>query len=160
MKPIPHSRYHLAGLGVLLAVGLTGCMSSNEVAGTVVGGTAGAVIGNQFGKGDGNTAATAIGAIIGASIGQQIGAALDRNSQQRAAAATTAALESDSDIVWENPDNAGGPAHGRVAITRSGVNPQGQVCREYTNTIFVAGQEQQAYGTACRDANGDWQIVS
>lgn len=32
-------------------------------------------------------------------------------------------------------------------------------CREYTRTVNIGGQIQNAYGTACLQPNGDWMIV-
>ncbi|MEE8203551.1 MAG: hypothetical protein V3R74_07315, partial [Alphaproteobacteria bacterium] len=32
-------------------------------------------------------------------------------------------------------------------------------CREYQTTVNVGGQVEQAYGTACRQPDGSWQIV-
>jgi len=156
-----HSRVTRLGIGLPLALLLAGCntMSPNEFSGTLIGGTAGAVIGNQFGKGSGNTAATALGAIIGANVGRDIGAALDETSRRRAGQSTIRALDTGSEIVWENPQNAGGPARGSTTITNRGALPDGRVCREYVNTVIIGGREEQSYGTACRDANGDWEQV-
>lgn len=156
----------LAGLfAVSLAPAIAGCagMSENETAGTILGGVAGAVVGNQFGDGDGKTAATALGAIIGATVGREIGHSLDQTSRRRADAATRRALDTASvgqGIAWENPANTGGPARGSAMITRQGADRQGRTCREFQQTITVGGKEVQSYGTACRDANGDWRIVS
>ena len=36
----------------------------------------------------------------------------------------------------------------------------GQYCREFQQTITVGGQTEDAYGTACRQEDGTWQIVS
>lgn len=33
-------------------------------------------------------------------------------------------------------------------------------CREYTTTVVIDGVEQQAYGTACRQDDGSWQIIN
>lgn len=33
-------------------------------------------------------------------------------------------------------------------------------CREYTRTIYVGGQAQQGYGTACQQPDGSWKIIS
>jgi len=156
-----HSRVTRLGIGLPLALLLAGCntMSPNEFSGTLIGGTAGAVIGNQFGKGSGNTAATALGAIIGANVGRDIGAALDETSRRRVDQSTLTALNTGSQIDWENPQNAGGPASGRTTITRHGTHPDGRACREYVNTVIIGGREEQLYGRACRDANGDWEQV-
>lgn len=32
-------------------------------------------------------------------------------------------------------------------------------CREYTRTIYIGARQQEAYGTACLQPNGDWKIV-
>lgn len=33
-------------------------------------------------------------------------------------------------------------------------------CREYTRTIYIGGQPQQGFGTACLQPDGSWQVVS
>ena len=35
----------------------------------------------------------------------------------------------------------------------------GQYCREYLQTVVIGGQQQQAYGTACRQPDGSWKII-
>ena len=162
----PGARKLTIGL-IIAALGtaLSGCatMSENETAGTILGGVAGAVVGNQFGKGSGRTAATALGAVIGASVGRNIGQSLDETSRHRAGAAAEHALETadiGESIIWENPDNAGGPARGSATVTRQGSDSEGRTCREFQQTVTIGGRQEQSYGTACRDANGDWKIVS
>ena len=56
---------------------------------------------------------------------------------------------------WVNPDtgNSGG-----VTPTRTFADSQGQPCREFISTVIIGGQQQQAYGTACRQSDGSWQI--
>ena len=155
-----------AGLLVAtLGTTLSGCatMSENETAGTILGGVAGAVVGNKFGKGSGKTAATALGAVIGATVGRNIGQSLDATSRQRAGAAAEQALETadvGESITWENLSNEGGPAHGSATVTRQGADSEGRTCREFQQTVTIAGREEQSYGTACRDDNGNWKIVS
>ena len=160
-------RTRVAGVcaGLSLTVFLVGCggMSQNETTGTLLGGAAGAVLGSQFGKGDGRTAATAIGAIIGASVGREIGASLDETSRRQAAQTTYQALETadvGAGITWDNPANAGEPAKGSTVITRQGADEQGRTCREFQQTVTIGGKEVQSYGTACRDDNGDWKLIS
>ncbi len=58
---------------------------------------------------------------------------------------------------WVNPDTG---RSGVVAPTRTFSNSQGQPCREFIQTIIIGGREEQGYGTACRQPDGDWQIVS
>ena len=164
----PRLRVRKLTAGLLVAAlgtTLSGCatMSENETAGTILGGVAGAVVGNQFGKGSGNTAATALGAVIGAAVGRNIGQSLDATSRQRAGAAAERALETadvGESITWENPSNEGGPAYGSATVTRQGADSEGRTCREFQQTVIIGGREEQSYGTACRDGNGDWKIVS
>jgi hypothetical protein len=33
-------------------------------------------------------------------------------------------------------------------------------CREYSRNVVIGGQEQEAYGTACRGPDGQWRIQS
>lgn len=152
-------------MGFSLAILLAGCggISQNETTGTLLGGAAGAVVGSQFGKGSGKNAATAIGAVLGATVGREIGASLDETSRHRAGEATHRALEAadvGAGITWENPANTGTSAKGATVITRQGTDPQGRTCREFQQTVTIGGEEVQSYGTACRDDNGDWKLVS
>ena len=162
----PLARKLLAGLFIAaLGPALSGCatMSENETAGTIIGGVAGAVVGSKFGKGSGKTAATALGAVIGATVGRNIGQSMDATSRQRAGAAAERALETadvGESITWENPANESGPAQGSATVTRQGADGDGRTCREFQQTVIIGGREEQSYGTACRDENGDWKIVS
>ena len=58
---------------------------------------------------------------------------------------------------WVNPDTA---RSGVVTPVRTFAGDQGQPCREFITTITTDGKQQQGYGTACRQANGDWYVVS
>lgn len=164
----PRSTKLTAGVAAAVlgsALALSGCsgMSENETAGTILGGVAGGVIGNQFGKGSGKAAATALGAVIGATVGRNVGRSLDETSRQRAGAAAHEALDTaevGESITWENPGNADGAAYGSATVTRQGADREGRTCREFQQTVTIGGREEQSYGTACRDDNGDWQIVS
>jgi len=57
---------------------------------------------------------------------------------------------------WANPDNE---RSGAVVPTHTFENGQGQPCREFVTTIIIAGQEEQGYGTACRQPDGQWKLV-
>ena len=39
-------------------------------------------------------------------------------------------------------------------------NASGQTCREYRTTQTVNGTPKQVFGTACRDANGQWRVAN
>ena len=142
----------------------SGCaqMPENETAGTIIGGVAGAVAGSHFGKGSGKNAMTAVGAVIGASAGSQIGRAMDATSKELQNTTMENALERGevgSTIQWDNPENEGGSAHGSTRVTRTGSNADGRPCREFHQEVWIGGEKEQMYGTACKDRAGAWKII-
>jgi surface antigen len=58
-------------------------------------------------------------------------------------------------IIW----NQGG-ASGSVTATRDGTSTTGRYCREFQHEVTVANRREQAYGVACRQPDGSWEIVS
>lgn len=68
-------------------------------------------------------------------------------------AATTAPIG--ERIVWSE-----GPASGAVIATREGTSTAGRYCREFLQEVTVAGRAEQAYGTACRQPDGSWEVIS
>ncbi len=36
----------------------------------------------------------------------------------------------------------------------------GEFCREYSKTVSINGRPQYAYGTACRNRDGSWEVVN
>lgn len=79
-------------------------------------------------------------------------------SQQRAheeaqVRATTAPVG--ETIHW----NEGG-ASGSVTALRDGYTSTGRYCREFQQKIVVGGRTEDAYGTACQQPDGSWEIVS
>ena len=67
--------------------------------------------------------------------------------------ATTAAIG--DTIVW-NEDGASGS----VTALRDGTSTNGRYCREFRQTVTVGGKTENAYGVACRQPDGAWEIVS
>ena len=145
---------------VIIGLAVSACTPGREKeeAGTLVGAGAGAAIGSLIGHGGGNVAAIAIGGLPGGYAGNRIGAQLDERDQLAAAQAGQQALAAPmgQTITWNNPDSG---HSGTVTPVRDGTDSTGAYCREYQQTIVVGGQTQQAYGTACRQPNGDWKIV-
>lgn len=136
-----------------------GGLTKSDV-GTGLGALGGAVIGSSFGKGNGRVVGGVIGALGGAYLGNQIGASLDRadmtyyNQTQQRALETAQAGQT---LPWNNPQSGNSGS-----FTPSGYyqNANGQYCREYSQTVNVGGRAENAYGTACRQPDGSWQIVS
>jgi surface antigen len=151
------------GMIVVLSAALVlgGCVSMGpkEQAGTMLGGIGGALIGSQFGGGSGRLVGVAIGTLAGALIGQDIGRSLDRVDRMEMENTAHQALEynrSDQTSSWRNPDTG---HSGTVTPRRTYREPSGRYCREYTQTVLIGGEEEQAYGTACRRPDGKWEIV-
>ena len=149
----------LAAVVVILTLSVSGCktMGNKEGLGTIVGAGAGGLLGNTIGKGRGRTAATVAGIFLGGMIGRDIGASLDRVDRQMLTRTTSHSLEtmpSGRTSTWSNPDSGN---YGSVTPMKTYRTSRGY-CREYQNTVTVGGQQQSAYGTACRQPDGSWQI--
>jgi len=133
---------------------------SKQDIGTVLGGVGGAVIGSTVGRGTGRVVATAAGAVLGGLAGSSIGKSLDKADAAYAQQNAQKALENGQPgqtMPWKNPNSGNSGSVTPGAYTQ---NANGQYCREFTQTIMVGGQQQQGYGTACRQSDGTWQIVS
>jgi len=130
---------------------------SKETIGLILGGVAGGVTGAQIGKGKGRLVATGVGTLLGAIIGREIGASLDRADQVAAVAAEHQALSGPADcqVRWENP-NTGNSGQVRLINDRTGSD--GRYCREYQCIVMVGGHRETAYGRACMQPDGSWQI--
>ncbi|MFL2771352.1 MAG: RT0821/Lpp0805 family surface protein [Rhodospirillaceae bacterium] len=148
----------------LLASTLTlgGCTTTgteNETFGTLLGAAAGAWAGSSIGSGDGRVVATAVGTMLGASIGNRIGRSMDELDLIKAHEAQEYAYAAPlgERVIWNNPESGN---YGNVTSVRDGYTDSGRYCREYQIEVTVGGQKEQGYGTACREENGSWQIVS
>ena len=142
---------------VACALALGGCAGmTQEDQGALAGAAIGGAVGHNFGGGNGQVLATFAGAVLGAFAGSSIGRRLDQYDEQQA----QQALESSptgNETSWVNPDTG---SHVTFVPTETYQRDNGQYCREYQTTVTVGGKEQQAYGTACRQPDGSWKIVS
>jgi surface antigen len=174
----------------VLALGLAGCTNgggvSNQQVGTTAGGALGAIAGGlagtQVGSGRGRTAAIIAGTILGGALGAGIGNRLTAEDNTYAQQTTQQALASappNQPVRWQNPNTG---VYGDVVPTTpiyqqpystvygqqqqpvygtTYSQPQAVDCRDYKQTIFVDNQRYEtATGTACRQADGSWKIVS
>jgi surface antigen len=152
----------LIGMVGALALLVAGCENAGpkQVGGTLIGAGTGAFVGSRIGHGSGRLAATAIGGLLGAFVGSELGKSLDRADQAHHERAYHSAMEthrSGQSSNWQNPDSG---HYGTVTPTRTYQQPDGTPCREFQQTITVGGRTEQGYGTACRQADGSWCIVS
>ena len=161
-------------IGLLMASLLTACAQqggnggmitrsdggiNKSTMGTLAGGAAGAIAGSNVGKGKGNIAAIALGTLLGAGLGNSIGGSLDNADMAKYNNTSQRALEtapSGQQVSWNNPDTGN---YGTVTPVNVYQNDAGQYCREYSQSINVGGRGENAYGRACRQADGSWRIV-
>jgi surface antigen len=144
---------------VVLLLG-AGCAQQGEkqTIGTIGGAALGGLLGSQFGSGTGKLVATGAGVFIGGLIGSEIGRSMDEVDRMKANQAinTAHAAPLGETITWNNPDSG---HSGTVTPVRDGTSASGSYCREFLQTISIGGQTEEAYGTACRQPDGSWQIV-
>lgn len=134
--------------------------NQKQTAGTIVGGIGGAVLGSQVGGGSGRIVATAVGTLAGALIGSEVGKSLDKadRAEMRQAEQQAHSAPVGETIEWNNPDTGN---YGSVTPVRDGRSTQtGAYCREYQTSVNVGGRQEEAYGTACQQPDGSWEIVS
>jgi len=154
-----------AALIVLLAFGVSSCAAMQQtyqenpkaVLGSALGAGAGAGIAALAGASPGWIVASAV---MGGLVGGVVGNKLDDRDKRMAAEAATRAFEQNRTgqaSAWKNPDSGNA---GTITPTKTYQLANGQYCREYKQTITVGGEKHQAYGTACRQADGTWQIQS
>ena len=148
---------------VLLAFLTAGCAQTMQgiennpkaTLGGAVGAASGGLIAAAAG---GGTAGIIGGVLLGGLLGGAIGNALDQRDKQMAMEAAQRSFESSQTgtaTTWQNPDSG---HSGSITPTRTYQTGTGQYCREYQQTITVGGEQQQSYGTACRQPDGSWKI--
>jgi len=76
-----------------------------------------------------------------------------REHEAAQVAATTAPIG--ESIVWREGD-----ASGAVTATREGTSTSGRYCREFLQEVTIGGRAEEAYGTACRQPDGTWEVIS
>lgn len=150
---------------VLLAFVVSSCATMQQtyennpkaVLGTVIGVGAGAGLAAIAGGGAGWIVG---GALMGGLLGGVIGNRLDARDKQLATQAAQKAFEQNrtgQPSAWNNPDSGNS---GSITPVKTYQLATGEYCREYQQTITVGGEKHQAYGTACRQADGTWKIQS
>lgn len=146
---------------IALALPLAGCQTDKETIGTLAGAGLGAWAGSAIDNdGSGGVIAVAAGTLIGGFLGNQIGKGLDKADRLEAERAQYQALEharSGQRTEWHNPDSG---HSGYVEAKPAYRNDRGQHCREYSHTVQIGGKAEKAYGTACRQEDGSWKVVS
>jgi len=145
----------LSLIAVALALNLAACQTKQET-GTLAGGAVGGLIGAQFGGGTTAHVLSALGgALVGGLIGGAIGQSMDKQDQKNMQSAVSNTPVGQS-AVWTNDKTK----TTYVVTPVKNYNQNNEYCREYQTKVTVNGQSQKAYGTACRQPDGAWHIVS
>lgn len=128
---------------------------NKETIGTVAGGVAGGILGATVFHGDGQVAGVIGGTLLGGLLGNAIGKSMDRQDQlnmQQAIVNTPV----DEQATWTNERR-----HTTYTVTPlRNYHHEGKYCREYETTVTIGGEKKQAYGKACRQPDGAWNIKS
>ena len=91
-------------------------------------------------------------------LGGAIGALLNDRDRQRAYAAEMQALqrgEPGVPVGWRSRDSG----HRGTVVPGPPYQENGQICREFSHTIYVDANPQTARGAACRNPDGSWTPV-
>jgi len=146
---------------VALAASLfAGCETIQGQNKTTIGGLGGGAMGGLLAAaaGGGGTAIAA-SVIGGALLGGLAGNLLDERDKRMANDAAQRAFETapaGKAVAWTNPDS--GHA-GTVTPVRT-FESNGGYCREFQQTVTIGGNPESSFGTACRQPDGSWRIVS
>ena len=134
---------------------LTSCADSQYSKGQqgAVGGAAyGALGGQMIGH---NTEATLIGMAVGTLIGYIVGNEMDKYDREQLNHVYERGV-SGSSTAWVNPDNGN---QYRVTPQPAYSEPKtNNPCRKAEIIAVIDGKEQVTHTTACRDANGQWEL--
>jgi len=144
-------------IGLVTLPLVSGCATKMET-GTALGALTGGALAYGLGQDSSNKEVwTVLGIGLGAMIGQNIGQQLDERDRYLMAQTFEHTMEkapTNAIGQWENPNTGHG---GTITPTYTTVT-NGTPCREFTQTVSIGGQMQEAYGTACRQADGSWKI--
>jgi surface antigen len=148
-------------LVLLPALTLAACESANFGEKTGLGAALGAAGGGLVGAAaNGGTTGILAGVLLGGLAGGAIGNTLEQEDRRLALENSHVALErsrTGQTATWQNPDSGNS---GTITPTRTFQTSDGTFCREYQQTITVGGREENGFGTACRQPDGNWQLRS
>lgn len=83
----------------------------------------------------------------------QLNESQQRAHEQAMIEATNAPLG--DQIVWNDSGR-----RGSVTPIREGATDDGRPCREFQQNVTIGGRDTEAYGTACQQPDGSWEVVN
>ncbi len=150
-------RLLIPSITLVFSLCLNGCSPGNNTQGASAAGAAtGALLGAAAFQGEDAWLGILGSALVGGVIGNQIGKYMDRQDQANMVTALNKTPQGQQ-ASWTNSKSN---ITYTVIPEKNYQNNKGQYCREYQTTITVGGEDKQAYGRACRQADGQWKIVN
>lgn len=124
---------------------------SKGTQGAGVGAASGAIIGQMIGR---NTEATLIGAAVGTMLGYIVGNEMDKDDRKKLNNVYEGAPSGQA-ASWSNPDN--GNAY-KVTPEPAYYPQPDKPCRKAEILATIDGKTEKTYTTACRNAQGQWEL--
>ena len=100
-----------------------------------------------------------IARLAGGLIGQKLGKSLDAADRKAALVAEYKALEATQAgqaVAWANAASG----HGGSVTAAQPYRVGSQNCRQYTHTFAMGSPSQTVKGTACRNGDGSWTLLT
>lgn len=164
----PRVRRRIAlALAAAMALSQTSCTTGQEnlsredkiAIGVISGFVLGGVLGYQMlGSGSSRMLLAAASAAGGAYGGKLLAERLtqyDKTAMHDTAYNTLTSGATGETATWQNADTG---THGSITPTRTYLDTQGRICREYDAQISVDGQVVQGRETACKAEAGHWVV--
>ncbi len=182
MKVLKTTTLAAAALFVTAVFATPSQAGETNFGGVVIGGAIGGLLGSTIGKGRGRLVATATGALVGSMFGNHLAqpqpgyvarpaprpvyhhrrqnhrnAYRHHRHDRRHAYRSRHHGHHNSRVVYVRP--VAPPVTETVQITTVYDAASGRYCREYQREVIINGQPVAAYGRACQQPDGSWQIV-
>jgi surface antigen len=134
----------------------TNTQNQNTGLGAVTGGVVGGLAGSLVGGGTGKAVAIGVGIVAGALIGGYVGHSVDVNDQSHMNQTMDSNVTNQSS-AWTNKST--NVSYTLTPVTDKMAYKGNSNCRKYNATSSLSGKTKRTHGIACRQANGNWQVV-
>ena len=148
---------------VLATTLMSGCAGTYNKAttGAALGALTGTALAYGLGK---DSSKKGLWLIAGAAAGGLAGNAIGKQLDERDRLLMGQTFQNTMEVApnnqvggWSNPNTGNS---GTVVPTQTHMTANNQPCREFQTTVNVGGEAVQAFGMACRQADGAWKIQS
>jgi surface antigen len=149
------SKKYILLITVLVIFAMFAISCNRAELGSTIGGLGGAAVGGQIGDKKHRGRNAIIGAFAGAVIGYIVGNEMDKYDKQKLNE-TFETVPSHKKVKWVNPDN-----NNRYEVTPEPAYTadDGRPCRDAYIQAVINGEYKQVKTTACRNNNGQWEII-